>query len=79
MTATTALGQREEEARRIARVEGFPIVYAEPDWTFFTLGDDQTVPETEGQWPNVKVIGEKVIRTHFEWVHESQRFEGFVS
>lgn len=68
MTKQTALGTREQEARRIARAEGFPIIEHEADWTYFTLGDDLTIPE-EG----------RTIRTHFEWVRPSQRFEGFVS
>lgn len=84
MTATTALGQREAEARRIARVEGFPIIEASDDWTYFTLGDGQTIgPEgTNGRG----LLAGRTIHTHFGWVEEPEdtghmygRFEGFVS
>jgi hypothetical protein len=67
------------EAERIAKAEGFAILSHDDDWTFFTLDDGQEVAATEGQFPNIKTIGTKVIRTHFDWVRESGRFEGFVS
>jgi len=69
------LGIREQTARNIAREEKFPIVYASPDWTFFTLGDDLLVgPEgTDGRG----FLAGRTLRTHFEWV--GGRFEGFVS
>ena len=66
--AATALGRREQEARRIARAEGFPIIEHDADWTFFTI-DDPLYDATMG----------RTIRTHFSWVRESGRFEGFVS
>jgi hypothetical protein len=69
-TTMTALGQREQEARRIARANGAPIIYADPDWTFFTLDNPMRVGAT---YPG----GPGTIRTHFEWVEG--RFEGFVS
>ncbi len=68
--AVTALGQREQEARRIARAEGFAIVGASADWMFFSLDDGQVV---QYEWDNEP----HTIRTHFEWVES--RFEGFVS
>lgn len=67
------------EAERIAQAEGFAIKSHDDDWTYFTLDDGQEVADTRGQFPNIQVVGTKVIRTHFEWVRESQRFEGFVS
>lgn len=71
MKNTTALGQREAEARRIARAEGFPIIDASADWTFFTLDDPQTITDSH------HILSGRTIRTHFEWVEG--RFEGFVS
>ncbi len=69
-TAVTTLGQREQEARRIARAEGFAIVEASEDWTFFSLDDGQVVQYDFDKAPHT-------IRTHFKWVEG--RFEGFVS
>jgi len=77
MTTTTAT--REQEARRIAAAEQYAILSNDPDWTFFTLDDGQTVADTRGQFPNIQIVGEKVIHTHFEWIEASKRFEGFVS
>lgn len=73
----TTIDTRKAEAERIAASEQYPIRSHDENWTFFTLDDGQTVNDTEGQWPNVKVVGTKTIRTHFEWV--AGRFEGFVS
>ena len=75
MAATTDLGKREEEARRIARANGAPIVQASADWTFFTLGDGETIGQ-EGSDGRGFMAG-RTIRTHFTW--EGGRFEGFVS
>lgn len=66
-TAVTALGQREQEARHIARAEGFAIVGANEDWTFFSLDDGQVVQYDWDAEPHT-------IRTHFEWVQD--KFEG---
>ncbi len=70
ITAVTALGQREQEARRIARAEGFAIVGASDDWMFFSLDDGQVVQYEWDKEPHT-------IRTHFEW--NGFRFEGFIS
>lgn len=75
----TTTEQRAIEAQRIAEAEQFSILSNDPDWTFFTLDDGQTVNDTRGQWPNIRIVGTKVIHTHFEWDEESGRFEGFVS
>lgn len=75
-TATTELGRREEEARRIARAEGFAIIGPSPDWTYFTLDDARVLPA--GMNYAGRVLAEPLtIRTHFEW--NETRFEGFVS
>lgn len=66
MDAVTDLGRREQEARRIAREQGFPIIDASPDWTFFGLADDEVDEKNDAIW-----------RTYFTW--NEFRFEGFVS
>lgn len=69
--------QRKVEAERIAQAEGFAVTDHEADWTYFTLDDGQLIGEngTDGRG----FLAGRTIRTHFEWVEESGRFEGFVS
>ena len=63
--------QRKAEAERIAAAEGFGIRDHEDDWSYFTLDDGLLVEEGP--------MAGQTIYTHFEWVRESRRFEGFVS
>jgi hypothetical protein len=77
-TASTPLGQREQEARNIARAEGYPIIEANADWTFFTLDDPLVVPAGQ-RYGGEPLEQPRTIRTHFEWIEESGRFEAFVS
>ena len=55
---------REQEAKRIAEAEGYPIVEHATDWGDFML--DDPLPTEYG-----------TLRTAFTW--EAGRFEGFVT
>ena len=66
MNATTDLGRREQEARRIAREDGHSIIGASEDWTSFCLADDLPDEKADAIW-----------RTCFTW--NEFRFEGFVT